>query len=128
MKTMIVTKITTMIMGKAVMAITIAIFWIVWDSAKAIVVRMLDGVDPKIPEEIFPAACHVDGIRGVIDVNVRWLGHRFHAEVSVTVDSALKHWQGHAIAKEVRHELHHHLRHLSDATIHVDPMTASGPE
>ena len=57
-----------------------------------------------------------------------WPGHRLHAEVSITVDASLSVEQGHAIAKEVQHELLHHFRYLSEATIHVDPMTASGPE
>ena len=34
--------------------------------------------------------------------------------------------QGHDIAKEVRHNLLHELRYLSNATIHIDPVTASG--
>ncbi|MGB8219756.1 MAG: cation diffusion facilitator family transporter [Methanoregula sp.] len=109
------------------LGITVAIFWIVWESAKAIVVRLLDGVDPEIPKEIFHVAHHVSGLRKVTDVKVRWLGHRLHAEVSITVDTSLSVEQGHAIAQEVNHELLHHLRYLSDATIHVDPMTASGP-
>jgi cation diffusion facilitator family transporter len=109
------------------LGITVAIFWIVWESAKAIVVRLLDGVDPEIPKEIFHVAHHVSGLRKVTDVKVRWLGHRFHAEVSITVDASLSVEQGHAIAQEVSHELLHHLKYLSDATIHVDPMTASGP-
>jgi divalent metal cation (Fe/Co/Zn/Cd) transporter len=46
----------------------------------------------------------------------------------MTVDSALSVESGHAIAKEFRHELLHHLKYLSDATIHVDPATASGPD
>ena len=58
----------------------------------------------------------------------RWLGHRLHAEVNITVDSSLSVESGHAIAKEFRHELLHHLRYLSDATIHVDPVSASGAE
>ena len=110
------------------LAITIAIFWIVWDSAKTIFTRLLDGVDPEIPKEIFHAAHHVSDLRKVTGVKVRWLGHRLHAEVNITVDASLSVEQGHAIAIEVRHELLHHLRYLSDATIHVDPLTASGPE
>ncbi|MGB9219827.1 cation diffusion facilitator family transporter [Methanoregula sp.] len=109
------------------LAITIAIFWIVWDSAKTIFTRLLDGVDPEIPKEIFHVAHHVSGLRKVTGVKVRWLGHRLHAEVSITVDSSLSVEQGHTIAKEVQHELLHHLKYLSDATVHVDPITESGP-
>jgi len=107
--------------------ITIAIFWIVWDSAKTIFTRLLDGVDPAVTEEIRHAADHVEGVVEITEVKVRWLGHRLHAEVNITVDSSLSVESGHAIAKEFRHELLHHLRYLSDATIHVDPVTASGP-
>ena len=45
-----------------------------------------------------------------------------------TVDSGLSVEKGHAIAKEYRHELLHHLKYLSDATIHVDPATESGSD
>ena len=34
--------------------------------------------------------------------------------------------EGHEIAIEVRHQLLHHLQYLSNATIHVDPINASG--
>jgi hypothetical protein len=36
--------------------------------------------------------------------------------------------QGHAIAAEVRHQLLHHVLHLANAVIHVDPLDASGEE
>jgi divalent metal cation (Fe/Co/Zn/Cd) transporter len=68
------------------------------------------------------------GVKAITDVKVRWLGHRLHAEINMTVDSNLSVVKGHAIAKEYRHELLHHLKYLSDATIHVDPATESGTE
>ncbi len=108
--------------------ITIAIFWIVWESGKTIFTRLLDGVDPEITDEIRHTADHVDGVMEITDVKVRWLGHRLHAEVNITVDSSLSVEKGHGIAKEFRHELLHHLRYLSDAVIHVDPVSASGPD
>ena len=108
--------------------ITIMIFWIVWDSAKTIFTRLLDGVDPAVTDEIRHTAGHVDGVVEITDVRIRWLGHRLHAEINITVDSSLSVESGHAIAKEFRHELLHHLRYLSDATIHVDPVSASGPD
>jgi cation diffusion facilitator family transporter len=108
--------------------ITAMIVWIVWDSAKTIFTRLLDGVDPAVTDEIRHTASHVEGVMAITDVRVRWLGHRLHAEINITVDSSLTVESGHAIAKEFRHELLHHLKYLSDATIHVDPVSASGPE
>jgi cation diffusion facilitator family transporter len=108
--------------------ITIAILGIVWESGKTIFTRLIDGVDPEITDEIFHTASHIPGVKAITDVKVRWLGHRLHAEINMTVDSSLSVERGHTIAKEYQHELLHHLRYLSDATIHVDPANESGPE
>jgi cation diffusion facilitator family transporter len=108
--------------------ITVMIFWIVLESGKTIFTWLLDCVDPAVTDEIRHTAGYVEGVVEITDVRVRWLGHRLHAEVNITVDSALSVENGHAIAKEFRHELLHHLRCLSDAIIHIDPSTASGPD
>ena len=108
--------------------ITIAIIRIVWESGKAVFTRLLDGVDPKVIDEIRHTINHIQGICDITEVRVRWLGHRLHAEINLTVNSELSVDQGHEIAKDVRHQLLHHLQYLSNATIHVDPVNASGEE
>ncbi len=110
------------------MLITIAILWIVWDSAKSVFTRLLDGVNPKVVDEIRHAVSHVKGVQDVAEIRVRWLGHRLYAEVNVAVNAHLSVEEGHEIAREVRHQLLHHLKYLSNATIHVDPVSASGEE
>ena len=106
--------------------ITAAILRIVWDSGKTVLRRMLDGIDPEVLDELERVACRTKGVSDVTEVRVRWLGHRLLAEINVTVDPELSVSDGHAIATEVRHQLLHQLRYFSDATIHVDPATASG--
>lgn len=106
--------------------ITAVILKIVWDSGQSVLVRLLDGVDPEVMDEIRHAVGHIDGVHGVTEVRVRWLGHRLHAEVNVAVDPALSVTQGHAIAMTVQHDLLHHLRYLASATVHVDPRDSSG--
>lgn len=108
--------------------ISLAIFALVWQSAKVIVMRMLDGVETHIPSEIAHAAGHVRSVQGVSDVRARWVGHRLHAELSVTVAGEFSVLQGHEIAKEVRHQLLHHLPHLGGVTVHVDPDSAGGEQ
>lgn len=110
------------------LVITVAILRVVWDAGKSVVIRMIDGIDPTIPDEIRDGAAHADGVREVTEVRVRWLGHRLRAEVNIAVDPSLSVEAGHAIAKDVRHHLLHHLPYLDDAVIHVDPLTASGEE
>jgi cation diffusion facilitator family transporter len=108
--------------------ITIAIVQIVWQSAKAVFTRALDGVDPKIIDELRHAATHVRGVEKVTDVRARWLGHRLYAEMNVAVAPQLSVEEGHALAKEVRHEAMHHFGYLSNVVIHIDPMQEAGEE
>jgi cation diffusion facilitator family transporter len=106
--------------------ITATILQIVWQSGKSILARLLDGVDPEVIDEIRHAVNHTQGVCGVTEVRIRWLGHRLHAELNIGVSPKLSVEEGHGIAEEVRHQLLHHLRYLSNATIHVDPENASG--
>jgi cation diffusion facilitator family transporter len=108
--------------------IAVAILVIVWQSGKAVFTRLLDGVEPEAIEEIRQAASHVPGVEDVSEVRARWLGHRLHAEVNVAVDPDLSVAEGHAIAREVNHQLLHHLRYLNGAVIHVDPVEEAGED
>ncbi|OLE06967.1 MAG: hypothetical protein AUI36_42195 [Cyanobacteria bacterium 13_1_40CM_2_61_4] len=108
------------------LGITLAILRIIWESGRAVFTRMLDGVEPQVIDEIRHAAQHVPGIREVTELRPRWIGHRLHAEVNVTVSSALSVADGHAIAKELNHQLLHHIKYLAGATVHVDPEGESG--
>jgi cation diffusion facilitator family transporter len=108
--------------------ITIAILQIVWQSSKAVLARMLDRVEPHIIDGIREAAGHCPGVEKVTEVRARWVGHRLHAELNVAVASHLSVAEGHAIAKEVRHELLHHLNYLSSVMLHVDPTDEAGEE
>ncbi|MES2135939.1 MAG: cation diffusion facilitator family transporter [Pseudomonadota bacterium] len=97
--------------------ITVAIFGIVWQSAKAVFTRSLDGVDPSIRDEIAHAAGHVSGVKQVVDARARWLGHKLRAELTVQVDDQLPVLQANAIAAELRQSLHDHLPALDGVTI-----------
>ncbi len=110
------------------LVITIAIFGIVIQSGKQIFTRMLDGVDPHVIDEIRHAAAHVADVKEVTEVRARWLGHRLHAELNVTLPSQITIGEAHTIAEEVRHQLLHHLKYLSLVVIHVDPEEKSGEQ
>jgi len=108
--------------------ITVVILRIVWESGKAVFTRLLDGADPEVTDEIRHAVTHAREVLEVTEVRVRWLGHRLHAELNVAVRPHLSVEKGHELANEVRHHLLEHLPYLSNATIHVDPATASGEQ
>ena len=99
---------------------------IVRQSAREVFMRMLDGVDPEVVEEIQHAALHVTDIEGVTEVRVRWIGHRLHAEVNIAVDPKFSVTEAHNLGMEARHEILHHLPYLSNVIVHVDPIEKSG--
>jgi cation diffusion facilitator family transporter len=107
--------------------ITIAIFGIVWQSAKSVLTRMLDGVDPTIVGEIRHAAEHVPGIKKVLDVKAYWLGHKLHADVAVLVDGALPVADADKLSNALRQEIIAHIPTLSVVNIRChggDPLNA----
>ena len=108
------------------LVITVAILRIVFESGKTVFARLLDGVDPEVIDEIKNTVSNTYGVEDVTEVRVRWLGHRLHGEVNIAVSPGLSVEKGHEIAIKVEHQLLHALQYLSNATIHVDPVNASG--
>jgi cation diffusion facilitator family transporter len=103
--------------------ITVAILVIVWQSSRAVITRMLDGVDPGVIEEIQHAAVHIPGINKVLDVKARWLGHDLHAEVTIAVDDRLSLADANSIATALQHELRGHLPALAVANVRFGTLS-----
>jgi len=108
--------------------ITVAIFRIVMESGKSVFSRLLDGVEPGVIDEVRTVLDATDGVEGVTEVRVRWLGHALLAEVNIAVAPELSVEKGHQIAQEAHHRLLDNLQYLSNATIHVDPVGSAGEE
>lgn len=99
------------------LAITVAILGIVWQSARAVLTRMLDGVEPGLIGEIEHAAQHVAEIETITEARARWLGHKLHVEVEITVDEGLSLAEALAIGDKLERELFHHIPALSVAQV-----------
>lgn len=84
------------------LAITALIFGILWQSARAVFARMLDGVEPELLEEIGHVASHVPGVQGLANLRARWVGHRLHAEADLIVDPDLPVREAAVLAARVR--------------------------
>jgi cation diffusion facilitator family transporter len=106
--------------------ITAAIFKILWDIGKSVFLRIMDAVDPDVVDDIHHTVKSIPEVIDVNDIRVRWMGHRMHAELSVSVDPELNVSQGHHIAMDIQHQLLHKLIYLASASIHIDPMNLSG--
>src|SRR5215204_4140365 len=97
--------------------ITAAIFVIVWQSAKSVLTRMLDGVEPGVVDEIRHAAEHVPGIDQVVDAKARWVGHKLHADVTIAVNDNLSVAEARRISGALERELFAHMPALAVANV-----------
>ena len=104
------------------LGITIAIFGIVWQSARSVLTRMLDGVEPGLVDEIEHAASHVPGIGKVVEAKARWLGHELHVDVVIALDEGSLLAEANAVAESLRGELFAHIPALSVANIRFAPL------
>lgn len=101
--------------------ITLAIFGIVWQSAKAVFTRALDGVDPGITEEIRHAVEHVPGVTGVTDAKARWSGHRMFADIELAAPDNLTLAEANDLARSVQRALIDHLPAMGRASVSFVP-------
>lgn len=105
--------------------ITAAIFGIVWQSAKAVFTRLLDGVEPGVISDIRHAVEHVPAVRRIVTVRARWLGHRLAAELDVAIDGDATVREAEAVSAAVERELLGHIPALSIARVRVRPEHAA---
>ncbi|TIM72397.1 MAG: cation transporter [Mesorhizobium sp.] len=98
--------------------ITLAIFGIVWQSARSVLTRMLDGIDPDVIGDIHHAAAHVPAAR-IVEAKARWIGHRLHADIAIAVEESLPVGEAKKITAALEHELFEHMPALAAANIRL---------
>jgi cation diffusion facilitator family transporter len=108
--------------------ITVAILFIVKETALTMWRRLMDAVEPEVVDRIERVAAAVPGVEAVHDVRARWHGHKLQAELHVTIDEELPTREGHRIVEEVRHLLFHAQPRLAVVEVHVDPCGHGGPD
>ncbi|MFJ9632654.1 cation diffusion facilitator family transporter [Streptomyces sp. NPDC101175] len=108
------------------LAITAAIALVLRDAAREVFRRVMDAVDPELVDRAEHAVREVQGVRGVGELRLRWIGHRLRAEVSVVVDGEATVRQAHAVAVAAEHALLHAVPRLTAALVHADPAPVPG--
>lgn len=104
--------------------VTIMIIQIVWQSAKTVFARALDGIEPETQAQLSHAIGHVDGIVAVEELRARWVGHSLWVETEVSARPTLSLKEADALAEEVQSELRAHLPHIKHAAVRVRPAIA----
>jgi cation diffusion facilitator family transporter len=98
-----------------------AILVVVWNSARDMLYRVMDAVEPEVTESITQIASQAKDVMDVHNVAVRWVGHRQRAELHIIVDCQMPTCDSHRVAEKVRHDLFHAMPALADVIVHVDP-------
>jgi cation diffusion facilitator family transporter len=106
------------------LVITVAILGVLRSALRQVGARLMDAVDPALVDAATAAICSVDGIDGVRDLRIRWVGHTMRVEADVTVDPQLSVAAGHELAHHAEEHLLADVPHLTAATIHVSPIGA----
>ncbi len=110
--------------GLAGLAITAVLVAVLISTARGVLERALDAVDPDVLAQITRTAMSVPAVGQVHDVRARWSGRALWATLAIELPEVLPLGEAHAIAEQVRHALLHDIPALVAADIHMDP----GPE
>jgi cation diffusion facilitator family transporter len=103
------------------LGITVAILFIVKDSALSIWRRMMDSVDPEVVEGIERAAGEIPQVERIESVRARWVGHRIHGEVSVGVPRDLSVAEAARVKEKLQEAAKRALPKLEHLTVETDP-------
>jgi cation diffusion facilitator family transporter len=102
--------------------ITAAILMVLRDAAREVFRRLMDSVDPGLVETAERALRDVEGVLGVGQVRMRWIGHALRAEAEIVVDPRLTVVAAHRVAVAAEHALIHAVPRLTAATVHTDHL------
>lgn len=106
------------------LVITAAIARIVWQSAQAILTRLLDGVEPDIMAHIETAIAHAishEPTATVQHTRARWMGHHLHIELHLSLADDLTLKDSNAIATHLRHHIEQDLPYGVTVTTLLTP-------
>jgi cation diffusion facilitator family transporter len=106
------------------LAITVAILFVLKDAAREVYRRLMDAVDPALVDQAEATLRATEGVEGVDEVRMRWIGHALRAECEITVADTTTVIAAHAIAHAAEHNLVHAIPRLTAAIVHTGPHDA----
>ena len=109
------------------LVISIAIVAVLRGAARQIYYRLMDAVDPAIVDNITHEALHTPGVCAVTSTQVRWLGHRLVADLTIDVEANTTVDSGHQVASTTRDRIIDYVPQVDDVRIHVHPSRPEHP-
>lgn len=101
--------------------ITAAIVAILVASAREVLRRLLDGIDPSIYDTALEALGSAPDVASVRTLRIRWVGHELHAETELDIDPECTLAEAHAIAHGAEGRLKEALPRITSSVVHAYP-------
>ena len=108
------------------LAITLVIVWVTIGTARGVIGRVADAVDPGLTAQIAGAARSVPGVLDVHDVAARWAGRSLMTQLHISLPEELTLGEAHALGEQVRHAILHDVAGVSQVLVHADPWRDGG--
>ena len=111
----------------AAVAITLVIVWVTVGTARGVILRVVDAVEPGLVDQIEQSAAAVPGVIDAHDLQARRAGRSLIVNLHLSLDENLPLHEAHEIGENVRHAIFHDVPGVSQVTVHFDPW-APGAE
>jgi cation diffusion facilitator family transporter len=108
------------------LVITAAIIFVCRDAARLVFRRLLDAVDPEVSQQISDVVASTRDVESVDRVRSRWIGHRLHVDIEISVEPDETLEQAHGVAHEVEHRLLHRVPKVGSVIVHTSPAASRG--
>jgi cation diffusion facilitator family transporter len=96
--------------------ISIAIIVLLIGTVRSIGRRLMDGIEPELLDRAEHAILHVDGVRSIAELRLRWVGHRLQGDAAVVTDDVPVS-ESEAITAEVQRQIAAHLPNVDELRI-----------
>ena len=104
--------------------ISIAILVLLIGTVRSIGRRLMDGIEPDLLDRAEHAILHVDGVRSIAELRLRWVGHRLQGDAAIVVDD-VSITAAERISAEVNEQLMSHLPNFD--VLHIRAVTTKKP-
>ena len=96
--------------------ISIAIIVLLIGTVRSIGRRLMDGIEPELLERAEHAILHVEGVRSIAELRLRWVGHRLHGDAAIVIDD-MPVSRSEVITAEVQRQIAAHLPNVEELRI-----------
>jgi cation diffusion facilitator family transporter len=96
--------------------ISAAIIVLLWGTVRSIGRRLMDGIEPDLVERAEHALLHVDEIKEIAGLRLRWVGHRLHGDATVVLDD-MPLSRACDVAERARRQVLDHLRNVDEMRV-----------